>query len=192
MSVLEVIRRMYVYTRWADERVLDAADGLSPDKLLEAAPVAGGSLHAGLWHLITARVGWLTICRGRDAWSEVLVSDSTSIAGLREVSHASHEMWQEFLESLSEEQAVEPIELPMDRGYRQSAGEPLLRWAGEHGGRPRRPLWQSIMHVVNHSTQHRGEIGMYLGTLERSPGDLDYGTFEEYRAMGVSPGRLES
>jgi uncharacterized damage-inducible protein DinB len=37
--------------------------------------------------------------------------------------------------------------------------------------------------VVNHATQHRAEIGMYLHSLGRSPDDMDYGTFEENRAI---------
>jgi uncharacterized damage-inducible protein DinB len=44
-------------------------------------------------------------------------------------------------------------------------------------------MWQSVLHVVNHSTQHRAEIGMYLASLGRSPDDMDYGTFEEFRAI---------
>jgi hypothetical protein len=93
-------------------------------------------------------------------------------------------MWREFIESLGEEDTLAPAELPIDEPFRQSAGTELVAWADEHGYRPRRPLWQSMLHVVSHSTQHRAEVGMYLQTLSRSPGDLDYGTFEEYRAIG--------
>ncbi len=36
------------------------------------------------------------------------------------------------------------------------------------------------------------EVVRHLETPGLSPGDLYYGTFEEHRAIGVSPGRLES
>ncbi len=92
-------------------------------------------------------------------------------------------MWAEFLDSLSEEDALRRIELPIDDNFRTSVGPEPLAWADEHGRRPLRPLWQSALHVVNHSTQHRAEISMHLAALGRSPDDLDYGTFEENRAV---------
>jgi uncharacterized damage-inducible protein DinB len=41
----------------------------------------------------------------------------------------------------------------------------------------RYPYWQLLMHVLNHSTQHRSEAAVLLTALDRSPGDLDFYLF---------------
>jgi uncharacterized damage-inducible protein DinB len=183
MSVLEVVRRMHVYNRWANGRVVKAMSGMTPDELTEAAPVAFGNLRGALWHMIGGQMGWLGTCSGQDTWSRVTVRDSGSLDGLGEVLRASEGMWAEFLSSLSEEDVLAPAELPVDENFRRSVGADLLKWTEEHGHRPRRPMWQSVLHVFNHGTQHRAEIGIHLASLGRSPDDMDYGTFEEYRAI---------
>ena len=46
------------------------------------------------------------------------------------------------------------------------------------------PLWQTMLHVVNHGTQPRSEAAALLTDAGRSPGDLDLIDFAEKRAEG--------
>jgi uncharacterized damage-inducible protein DinB len=36
------------------------------------------------------------------------------------------------------------------------------------------PLWQLMLHQVNHATQHRSEIALILTAFNQSPGGIDF------------------
>ncbi|HYU21327.1 MAG TPA: DinB family protein [Chloroflexota bacterium] len=42
-----------------------------------------------------------------------------------------------------------------------------------NGAEFRLPLWQMMLHVANHGTQHRSEVAALLTGFGQSPGDLD-------------------
>ena len=47
------------------------------------------------------------------------------------------------------------------------------------------PLWQQMIHQVNHATQHRSEAAMMLTKLSRSPGLLDLLYFVDVEAAAA-------
>ena len=46
------------------------------------------------------------------------------------------------------------------------------------------PVWQMLVHVVNHGTQHRSEAAALLTAAARSPGDLDMVDYADQVAAG--------
>jgi uncharacterized damage-inducible protein DinB len=60
------------------------------------------------------------------------------------------------------------------RGLSEEAlnGEVEYHWA--RARLRSRPLWQLLLHIVNHGTHHRSEIGSWLATKGQSPKDLDF------------------
>ncbi|MDQ3689057.1 MAG: hypothetical protein M3406_03300, partial [Chloroflexota bacterium] len=48
------------------------------------------------------------------------------------------------------------------------------------------PVWQMLVHVVNHGTQHRAEAATLLTAEARSPGELDLVHYAEGQAANAS------
>ena len=46
------------------------------------------------------------------------------------------------------------------------------------------PVWQMLVHVVNHGTQHRAEAAALLTAAGRSPGEIDLIFYAEEQAEG--------
>jgi uncharacterized damage-inducible protein DinB len=46
------------------------------------------------------------------------------------------------------------------------------------------PVWQMLVHVMNHGTQHRSEAAAVLTAEGRSPGELDIINYAEEVAAG--------
>ena len=52
------------------------------------------------------------------------------------------------------------------------------------GTRGALPLWELLLHLITHGTQHRSEAAILLTDAGHSPGDLDYFFFAITRDAG--------
>jgi len=69
---------------------------------------------------------------------------------------ALHIRWSEWADGLTDQQ----IRANLD--YKDMKGNP---WS--------QPLWQLVLHVVNHGTHHRGQVSGFLRALGHTPPPLD-------------------
>jgi uncharacterized damage-inducible protein DinB len=155
--ITDVIRSLYRYSAWANGRILDTAAGLDRDQLLAGAGASGESIRDTLVHTFGAQWLYLERWRGRSPRSLPAPVEFPDFASVRARWDEIERATTLFVGGLTDAQIAAVV------GYTNFEGE---RWAY--------PLWQQMLHQVNHATQHRSEAAMMLTRAGHSPGWLDY------------------
>jgi uncharacterized damage-inducible protein DinB len=154
--MLPAIRTLYAYSAWANERVLDAAARLQPAQFLMPGP-GGAAIRDTLVHTMSAQWVWLRRYQGASPGALWDPAEFPDLATLRTRWSAIEEETGAYLAGLTEADLTRVV------SYVNFQGE---RWAY--------PLWQQLMHQVNHATQHRSEAALMLTERGCSPGWLDF------------------
>jgi uncharacterized damage-inducible protein DinB len=152
----EYIRTLYQYSAWANGRILDTAAGLAPGQLTEGAGASYGSVRDTLVHTMSAQWIWLQRWKGVSPRAMLRAGDFPDLGAIRTHWVALERETRDFVEGLDEAQLARVLSYTNTRGQ---------EWAY--------PLWQMLIHQVNHATQHRSEAALLLTQMGHSPGDLD-------------------
>jgi len=162
---LEYLRLLYGYNDWANRHLLDAAEQLTPEQL-QASDIGGyGSVQSTLVHTMDTEWAWLNVMLQGDArgidweWLEIDPAEVANVGAIRARWAGIEAELQSFIAGLEGEGEKSP-----DR---------IVVWEGDAGAIRRRPVWQIMLHVFNHGTQHRSEIAAMLTLAGHSPGDMD-------------------
>src|SRR5205823_5097672 len=150
------IRQLYDYNSWANRRSLRAAEKLSTEQFLRPMGSSFSSVRDTLAHIYGAEWIWLERFQGRSPTALPNVNQFSDLPTLRET-------WRE-LESrlLAFAHAITQAELDRQMEYK------TLQL-----GLYKNPMWQSMLHLVNHGTYHRGQVTTLLRQLGAEPALLD-------------------
>lgn len=155
------IRFLFAYDRWATRRVLAALDGL------DAA-----------------------------AWTRPNVVGDRGLAGILVHHLGASQRWRHGFQQTGESPEPEREPLPTIEQLRERWD---VEWAAVDAWLPTVtddfvahvhegvPVWQMLVHVVNHGTQHRAEAAALLTAAGRSPGELDLFNYAEEQAAVDTP-----
>jgi uncharacterized damage-inducible protein DinB len=172
MSKLELIRSMYGYNEWANNRILEAASKVAKRELQRKSELSPEGVTSTLGHMAGTQIFWLGEWKKPGSFSESWFDGLRGFDGVREGLTKSHRDLRRYLSGLQEAELERVITPP--------------EWWGETPG-VRFPLWHIMIQVVQHSQQHRSEIAQALTAAGSSPGDMDYIDFaiSEHRAEWV-------
>ena len=162
---LQELRMLLDYHYWARDRILDAAEQLTPDQLTRNLGSSFGSIRDTLAHAYAAEWAWCQRWQGVSPASLLPPDVFPDIVTLR-------------LKWAALEADVRTV---LDR-----TGEPgvdrVIAYTMLNGDARQSVFWHMLQHVVNHASYHRGQVTTMLRQLGAPPPQgMDLITF--YRTM---------
>jgi uncharacterized damage-inducible protein DinB len=160
---------LYEYNAWADRRVLDAASALTPEQFTKPLGSSFSSVRDTLAHIYGVEWLWLERFQGRSPSSLPDVKEFENIDQLKP-------KWIAF----------EPTLLNFVRSLTQQDMDRVMEYKTMKFGVYKNALWQSMMHLVNHGTYHRGQVTTMLRQLGAHPILTDLMHFYRERSNAAS------
>lgn len=154
---IDLVRLQDAYTRWADTRTFDALAGLSDELWTKDVGGSFGSIRNTASHLVSAQWVWLSRWKGGPPVGLWKPEEYPAYAGLRA-------KWEEVARDraafLSDQTDAT---LAADVEYTTTDGK---SWST--------PLGELFLHMVNHSTYHRGQLSAFLRNVGAKPPSTDF------------------
>ena len=148
MPILDDLRSLYQYTRWADTILLDAVGQLTPEAYVQEpapgwAPVRSSLIHmGGAMRIWKSRLQHASITSFPDEIQFPSVDDAAKLL------HEGHDAFDQLVAALSPEQS-----------------NALFTYSDLKGNSRTIPYWAVYRHVANHQTYHRGQVVSKLKRL---------------------------
>jgi uncharacterized damage-inducible protein DinB len=134
-------RELILYMLWADRTVLGAVREVTADDLTRDAGVSFGSMLGTMAHMLGAQRLWLSRFSGLPLERILGPADFSDLLSWIHGWEETASETEAFVAGLTDEQLATPI-----------------TWTNTSGVTFNRPLWQPVLHMVNHASYHRGQV----------------------------------
>lgn len=160
---------LFTYNDWANKRAIQAASTLTTEQFTKPLGNSFSSVRDTLAHLYGAETIWLQRFHGESPSAFPDLTQITDIASLQAKWNPIAADLLNFVTNLTQQD--------IDR---------VVEYKTMKFGVYSNPLWQSLQHVVNHGTYHRGQITTMLRQLGATPILTDLMHFYRERAVAAS------
>ncbi len=158
--MIEQFMSFYRFNGWANQRILDAIKELPQSELHRDLGGSFPSLHDAMLHLFWVELLFLRRWRGLST-SDISEPPKMDTLDLMQAA------WQEL--ERDREQYLS--------GLTDSDLLQVIRYIDTRGRQLSSVLWQSLFHLINHSSFHRGQAVSKLRQLGRVPPSTDFVMF---------------
>ncbi|MBS1827161.1 MAG: DinB family protein [Acidobacteria bacterium] len=148
----DVARIHFAYSAWASARMVEAASRLTEEELNRDHKSADKSVLGTLVHVFAADRVWYARVTGAPITKFIDESDY-QLTVLQTEWPGLHQWWTEYLDTAD-----------------LSA---IISYKDMKGNSHQSPLWQILLHVINHGTHHRGMVAAMMRAMGHAPPALD-------------------
>jgi len=164
----EDVRGLFDYNAWANNRSLEAAAQLSQEQFMKPMGSSFSSVRDTLVHICGGEWIWFERFQGRSPSAIPTLSEIQSLQALR-----TH--WEPQSKAL----------LDYVHAITQTELDRVFEYKTLNFGVYTNPLWQSLQHLANHGTYHRGQIATMLRQHGAKPILTDLMHFYRERATAA-------
>jgi len=157
---VEDVRKLFAYNRWANSRTLEPVAKLTEQEFTRTLGGSFPSVRETLAHIYAAEWIWLERWLGRSPRGLPTSQEVPTLEALKEKWGAVESACRDFVEGLAESRLAE-----------------VIRYVNVKGETWEYPLSEMLVHVVNHSSYHRGQAATMLRQLGKAPLSTDYLVF---------------
>lgn len=166
---LRDLQTLLEYHYWARDRVLDAADALTPEQFTRDLGSSFKSVRDTLAHIYSSEWAWYLRWQGTSPTAQLPLEQFPDAQSIRTAWREQETKTRAFLDALGDEGISRVIE------YKLLSGQPGAT-----------VFWQMLQHVVNHASYHRGQVTTMLRQLGASPAkSMDLIAYYREQAKGL-------
>lgn len=158
------IRELFDFDEWATNRTLDSVSSLSEEQFKRDLKSSHGGIYGTLVHICGADWIWLERWKGNSPTGLMSVEELPSLDALKKRWTLYRAEVRSFLQSLDDARLQQPL------AYKDTKGNQNVQ-----------PLYQQLVHKINHASYHRGQIVTMLRQLGAKPQNTDLVGF--YRTL---------
>lgn len=157
MSVpAETLRLHLRYSDWASRRLVTSAAKLTEEERLRDFKHSDRSVLGTLAHVFAADRVWIHRVHGLQTAKFLDPETDLRMEALENEWPAVRQQWHDLAAGLTDPEA-----------------NAMVAYKDLRGNAYETPLWQIVLHVVNHATHHRGQVSAMLRAMGHTPPPVD-------------------